>query len=103
MSEAVKFEKSSGNVFLDIGFSEEEAEQELLRSDLAFEVHSVLKERKLTRTEVGEILGIDKSDVSLLKKGDFHCFSAEHMSSFLNRLDRNVKGCITLTGNTSKH
>ncbi len=91
MSEVIKFEKSSGNVFLDIGFSEEEAERELLRSDFAFEVHSILKERKLSVTEVGEILGIDKSDVSLLKKGDFHCFSVESLFMFLNRLNRNVE------------
>ena len=44
MSEEVKFTKSSGNVFLDIGFSEEEAERELLRVDLAFAIHRLLKE-----------------------------------------------------------
>ncbi len=88
MTETIKFEKSSGNVFLDIGFSEEEAERELLRSNLAFEVYSILKERKLTATEVGEILGIDKSDVFRLKKGDFHCFSVARLSTFLNRLNR---------------
>ena len=90
MSEVIKFEKSSGNVFLDIGFFEAEAERELLRSDLAFEVHSILKERKLIATEVGEILGIDQSDVSRLKNGEFQCFSAERLRTFLNRLNRKV-------------
>ena len=90
MSEVIKFEESSGNVFLDIGFSEEEAERELLRSDLAFEIYSILKERKLSGTEVGKILGIDRSDVSRLKNGDFDCFSVERLSMFLNRLNRKV-------------
>ena len=31
MSEEIKIEDSSGNVFLDIGFSKEEAEREQLR------------------------------------------------------------------------
>ena len=76
--------------FLDIGFSEDEAERELLRSNLAFEVYSILKERKLTATEVGENLGIGKSDVSRLENGDFHCFTVERLSTFLNRLSFNI-------------
>ena len=91
MTESVKFEKSSGNVFLDIGFSQKEAERELLRSDLVVEIYSILEERKLTATKVGEILGIAQSDVSRLKNGDFHCFSVECLFMFLNRLNRNVE------------
>ena len=88
MTEAIKFEESSGNVFLDIGFSQEEAERELLGSDLAFEVYSILKEQKLTQSEIGKVLGISQSDVSRLKNGDFHCFSVARLSTFLNRLNR---------------
>ena len=47
MNETIKFEESSGNVFLDIGFFEKEGEHELLRSDLAFEIYRILKERIL--------------------------------------------------------
>ena len=71
MTKAIKFEESSGNVFLDIGFSKEEAEHELLRSDLAFEIHSILKERELTQAKAGEILGINLADVSRLRNGNF--------------------------------
>ena len=56
MSETIEFEESSGNVFLDIGYTQEETKRELQRSDLAFEVYSILEERKLTTTKVGEIL-----------------------------------------------
>ena len=91
MTEAIKFEESSGNVFVDIGFSEEEAERELLRSDLAFEIYSILEERKLTQSEIGKVLGIDQSDVSRLKNGDFHRFSVERLITLLNRLNRNVE------------
>lgn len=95
MTEAIKFEESSGNVFVDIGFSEEEAERELLRSDLAFEIYSILEERKLTQSEIGKVLGIDQSDVSRLKNGDFHRFSVVRLITFLNRLNRNVKTHIS--------
>ena len=90
MTEAIKFEESSGNVFLDIGFSEKEAKRELLRSDLAFEIYRILKERKLAGAKAGEVLGIDQSDVSRLKNGDFHRFRVERLFMFLNRLNRNL-------------
>ena len=102
MSKTIKFEEGFGNVFLDIGFSKEEAEHELLRSNLTFEVHSILEERKLTQLEIGKVLGIDQSDVSRLRNGEFQRFSAERLLTFLNRLDRNVKGCITFTGDTAE-
>lgn len=86
VSETIKFEESSGNVFLDIGFPEDEAERELLRSDLAFEVYSILEERKLTQSEIGKVFDINQSDVSRLKNGDFHCFTVERLSVFLNQL-----------------
>ncbi|MDE0298744.1 MAG: helix-turn-helix transcriptional regulator [Candidatus Poribacteria bacterium] len=103
MNETIKSEKSSGNVFLDIGFSEEEAEHELLRSDLAFEVYSILEARKLTRSEIGKVLDIDQSDVSRLKNGDFHRFSVERLFMFLNRLNRNVEIRITPSGDMVGH
>ena len=97
MSDTIKLEESSENVFLDIGFSQEESERELLRSDLAFEIYCVLKERKLTGAKAGEVLGIDQSDVSRLKNGDSHCFNVEHLLMFLNRLNRNCEIGITPT------
>ena len=41
MSKNTKFEQSSGNVFKDLGFSDAEAEQELLKADLAFEFTAI--------------------------------------------------------------
>ncbi len=100
MSEIVKFKQSSGNLFQDIGFSVAEAERELLKSDLAYEIHTILEKRKLTQAKAGEILGIDKSDVSRLKNGDFDCFSVERLFTFLNRLNHNVEVRITPSGDT---
>ena len=90
MSETIKFEESSGNVFLDIGFSEEDAEREQMRSDLAFEVYRILNERKLTQARAGKILGINQADASRLKNGDFHRFSVDRLITFLNRLNHNI-------------
>jgi predicted XRE-type DNA-binding protein len=94
---------SSGNVFVDIGFSEEEAERELLRSDLAFEIYSILEERKLAQSEIGKVLDIDQSDVSRLKNGEFQRFSLERLLTFLNRLNRDVEIRITPTKDMYGH
>ena len=103
MNEKVKFEQSSGNVFRDIGFSESEAERELLKADLAFEIYSILEGRKLTQTKAGEILGINQSDVSRLKNGDFSRFSVERLFGFLNRLNRNIEIRITHSEDRGGH
>ena len=95
MSEEIKFEPSSGNVFKDMGFSNAEAERELVKADLALAIYSILKERKLTQAKAGEILGVNQSDVSRLKNGDFDRFSVERLFAFLNRLNRNVEIRIT--------
>lgn len=103
MSNAIKCEQSSGNVFHDIGFPDSEAERELLKTDLAFEIHTILEKRKLTQSKVGEILSIDQADVSRLKNGDFDRFSVERLFTFLNRLDQNVEIRISPSEDTGGH
>ncbi|MDE0186125.1 MAG: XRE family transcriptional regulator [Candidatus Poribacteria bacterium] len=72
MSEDIRFEQSFGNVFQEIGFPVDEAEHELLKADLALEIHIILEKRKLTPLKAGKILGIDRWDVSRLKNGDLN-------------------------------
>ena len=103
MSNAIKFEKSSGNVFLDIGFSEEEAEREALRTDLAYEVYNLLEERKLSSAKAGELLGLSPSEVDHIKNGDFEHFNIEQLFTLLNRLNRNVEIHITPSESTGGH
>ena len=91
MSEEVKFTKSSGNVFLDIGFSEEEAERELLRVNLAFAIHRLLKELKLTPAKALKRFGLDRNDVKRLKKMNFEDFTVERLLVILKKLNRNVE------------
>ena len=103
MSEAVKWHPSSGNVFQDIGFSNAQAEHELLKSDLAYEIHTILEKRKLTQAKTGKILGINESDVSRLKNGDFDRFSVERLFTLLNRLNPNVDIRITPSKEAGGH
>lgn len=103
MTENIRFERSSGNVFKDIGFPEAEAERELLKADLAVEIYRIIARRKLTQAKAGELLGVNQADVSRLKNGDFNRFSVERLFAFLNRLNRNVEIRITPTKNAKGH
>lgn len=95
MSESVKVEQSAGSVFKDVGFSDAEAERALLKADLAFEIYNIIERRKLTQAKAGKLLGVDPSDISRLKQGDFNRFSVERLFTLLNRLNRNVEIRIT--------
>ncbi|MYF56845.1 XRE family transcriptional regulator [Candidatus Poribacteria bacterium] len=90
MSEEVKFTKSSGNVFLDIGFSKEEAEYEQLRVDLVIKIHHLLEELKLTPAKAKERFGLNPSDVSRIQKGDFD-FNVDKLLTILSQLNRDVE------------
>ncbi len=103
MSEKVKIEESSGNVFLDIGFPEEEAEYQQLKVDLAFAIHRLLDEQKLTSAKAEARFGLDPSDVSRLKKMDFTDFTIERLLMILKRLNRNVEIHIKPSDKTVSH
>jgi len=60
----MRAEKSSGNVFADLGLPH--SEQELLKAKLTLEIYRLVKRRELTQVEAGKILGIKQPHVSLL-------------------------------------
>ena len=102
MSEEIKIEESSGNVFLDIGFSEEEAEYEQLRVDLAFAIYHLLEEQKLTPAKAEARFGLDPSDLSRLKEMDFN-FTVERLLMILKKLNRKVEIHIKPLDKTVRH
>ncbi len=89
MKKKEKFEKSSGNVFADLGL--EDSEELRLKAELGAEIFRILNRRKLTQANAAELLGIDQPQVSRLKNGEFNRFSVSRLFSFLNRLNRKVE------------
>jgi predicted XRE-type DNA-binding protein len=51
------FEKSSGNVFADIGFAN--PEREMLKAHLTLQIYRTIKDRDLTQAQTGTIFPID--------------------------------------------
>ena len=103
MSEDIKVKQSSGNVFRDVGFSDAQAQRAPLKADLALEIYNIIEAQKLTQAKAGKILGIDPSDISRLKAGDFNRFSVERLFTLLNRFNRNIEIRITPAENREGH
>jgi predicted XRE-type DNA-binding protein len=68
---------SSGNVFVDLGYSPDEAAILQMRADLMADLRRFIKDKELTQTKAAEILGVSQSRVSDLTRGKWEKFSLE--------------------------
>lgn len=88
MSEQVL--NSSGNVFIDLGFSPDEAAVLKMRSDLMTDLRKYIKAKKLTQAKAAEILGVSQSRVSDLVRGKWEKFSLEMLITLATRAGMRV-------------
>ena len=91
MSNKIKVEEGSENIFKDLGFSDEVAEKELLKAQLGAEISRILKERKLTQGEAAKLLGVKHLDISRLKAAKLSDYSVDRLMAFLNRLNHDIE------------
>jgi predicted XRE-type DNA-binding protein len=82
---------STGNVFRDLGFSEEEAAHLLVRSDLMIQVQKFIGSRRLTQTQVAKLLRVTQPRVSDLLRGRVDLFSTDTLLDMLARLGVRVR------------
>jgi predicted XRE-type DNA-binding protein len=75
MSEVIV--NSSGNVFIDLGYSPDEAAILQMRADLMADLRKYIKAKRLTQARAAEILGVSQSRVSDLTRGKWEKFSLE--------------------------
>jgi predicted XRE-type DNA-binding protein len=88
MSEAVV--NSSGNVFIDLGYSPDEAAILQMRADLMADLRKFIKAKKLTQAKAAETLGISQSRVSDLTRGKWERFSLEMLITLAMRAGMHV-------------
>jgi predicted XRE-type DNA-binding protein len=82
-------EKSSGNVFADLGVPH--PEQELLKAQLTLQIYRLIKARGLRQADAGKILGIRQPHVSALMRNRAGVFSVERLMDFLTSLGQDVQ------------
>ena len=89
----MKIKKSRANIFAELRF--DRPEEEAAKVDLAYEIFTILKFRKLAQTKAAALLGISQADVSKLMNVRPHGFSLDRLIAILTRLERDVEIRVT--------
>jgi len=87
--EKIEVEKSSGNVFQDLGFSK--PEEHRAKARLALIINSIIAESGLTRREAAEMLELTKFQLSALSDGRLDDFTIESLFLLIRKLDCEVE------------
>jgi predicted XRE-type DNA-binding protein len=95
----IAVEKTSGNIFADLGLPH--PGQELLKARLTLQIYRLVKTRGLKQAEAGKILGIKQPHVSALMRNRSGSFSVERLMEFLTALGQDVE--ITLRPTRKQH
>lgn len=83
--------KSSGNVFVDLGFDPAEAAVLHMRAKMMSDLRLYIEKHKMTQSEAAARLGIAQSRVSDLVRGKWDKFSLEMLITLEARLGRTVR------------
>ncbi|MDO8723208.1 MAG: helix-turn-helix transcriptional regulator [Syntrophales bacterium] len=88
MSETIV--NSSGNVFIDLGYSPDEAAILQIRADLMADLRKLIKAKRLTQAKAAETLGVSQSRVSDLIRGKWERFSLEMLITLATRAGMHI-------------
>jgi len=94
-----QIEQGSANVYADLGIAD--AQEMLVKAQLATKIGEIIKRRKLTQIQAAELLGIPQPKLSNLLRGQFRGISETKMIDCLTRLGRNVE-IVVKTASRSK-
>jgi predicted XRE-type DNA-binding protein len=89
MTQEIKVQFSSGNVFADLGL--ENSDELLVKAELARKISSIITKQHITQAKAAELLGIDQPKISALINGKLSGFSTVRLFRFLNALGRDVE------------
>jgi predicted XRE-type DNA-binding protein len=84
----MEIEEGGTTVYADLG--RPEAEEMLIKAQLASKISEIIKRRRLTQNAASEIIGIPQPKLSGLLRGKFRGISEAKMLNCLTRLGRDV-------------
>jgi len=85
----MEIEEGSTNVYADLG--RPDADEMLVKAQLATKIGEAIKRRRLTQVEAAELIGMPQPKLSGLLRGQFRGISEAKMLNCLTRLGRDVK------------
>ena len=80
---SIKVRRSSGNVFRDLGFSNEEAENLKMRTDLMIRLSKLIEARRLTQAQAARLFDVTQPRISDLVRGKIDRFSIDTLVAML--------------------
>jgi predicted XRE-type DNA-binding protein len=100
MNKKKDYSVSSGNIFADLGFPD--AEERMAKTNLAIQINTLIKRKKLTQKQAAELLDIDQPKISALSTGKLAGFSLERLFRFLTILGQDITINITPKARSKK-
>jgi predicted XRE-type DNA-binding protein len=88
MHKRVQVERSSGNVFTDLGLPN--PEEHLAKATIALAIARTIRERGLTQEQAGAVLGLTQPKVSDLVRGRLDKLTLDRLMRYLCKLDYDV-------------
>ena len=90
MTEKLKMKRGSGNVFRDIGFPPDEAQNLLLRSDLMTRIERYVQASGLSQKDAAVRLGVTQPRLNDMLKGKIEKFSLDALVNMLGHAGMRV-------------
>ena len=87
----IPYEKSSGNVFADLGFSPAAAAELTVKSTLIMTISDTIKERALTQKEAAALCGTDQPTLSKVLRGRMESVTIDRLVAWLNALGHTIE------------
>jgi predicted XRE-type DNA-binding protein len=87
----IPYEKSSGNVFADLGFSPSAVAELTVKSSLIATLRDTIKVRELTQKEAADLCGTDQPTLSKVLRGRMESVTIDRLAAWLNALGRTVE------------
>ncbi len=94
-----EFEQGTTNVYADLGYPD--ADEMLVKAQLATQIGEIIKRRLLTQSEAAQIVGLPQPKLSAMLRGQFRGISTSKMLSCLTRLGRDIKILVGPAGEQS--
>lgn len=91
----LKITRSSGNIFHDIGFAPEEAENLKLRSSLMMQIEDYYKKSGATQAAAAKVLGLTTPRLNALLKGKINLFSLDALVNIAVRAGLRIELRVT--------
>lgn len=95
-----EIEKGSTNVYADLGMPD--AEEMLIKAQLATTIAEIIKQRRMTQVQAAELLSMPQPKLSNMLRGRFRGISEAKMLECLTRLGRDVQIVIKTASRSRK-